>query len=208
MLFSVGVRNIFNSPLSHLALLLCASIIYVRKQCRKCAIYNQIEADWQRYVSTFTLSFFSAARILSYSLRPRNADFSFPSRIRRWPIPINSAIVFELRNRSCRTFFKRREIRVIYKGGIFVQKLLRSIPSTFAKRHRCTVLDGMPVFSYRTSVAAQCPPFPPVLVWKGLECPVILQYWPGVVHFFIGFIVKGQMNHDFAFANRGKSLCD
>ena len=25
-------------PLSHLALLLCASIIYVRKQCRKCAI--------------------------------------------------------------------------------------------------------------------------------------------------------------------------
>lgn len=56
-------------PLSHLALLLCASIIYVREQYRKCAIYTQIEADWQRYVSTFTLSFSSAARILSYSLR-------------------------------------------------------------------------------------------------------------------------------------------
>ena len=64
-----GCEVYLEFPFFHRAFLLCASIIYVRKQCRKCAIYNQIEADWQRYVSTFTLSFFSAERILSYSLR-------------------------------------------------------------------------------------------------------------------------------------------
>ena len=34
---------------------------------------------------------------------------------------------------------------------------------------------------------------------KALECPVILQILARCGAFFIGFIVKGQMNHDFAF---------
>ena len=34
---------------------------------------------------------------------------------------------------------------------------------------------------------------------EALECPVILQILARCGAFFIGFIVKGQMNHDFAF---------
>ena len=36
-------------------------------------------------------------------------------------------------------------------------------------------------------------------VVKALECPVILQILARCGAFFIGFVVKGQMNHDFAF---------
>ena len=45
------------------------SLYMERTLRRKCAIFNQTEAGWQKYVFTFTFSFFCAARILSCSLR-------------------------------------------------------------------------------------------------------------------------------------------
>lgn len=69
MLFSAGVKYIlhFRFFIGRTSFMLS---LYIERTLRcKCAIFNQIEADWQMYVSTFTFSFFSAARILSYSLR-------------------------------------------------------------------------------------------------------------------------------------------
>ena len=69
MLFSAGVRVILNFRF-FIGRSSFTLSVYMEGTLRcKCAIFNQIEADWQMYVSTFTFSFFSAARILSCSLR-------------------------------------------------------------------------------------------------------------------------------------------
>ena len=96
--------------------------------------------------------------------------------------------------------FQQRGIRVIYKGGIFVQKPVAVNPQRICKCYRCAVLDGVPVIfiqnqcrGHNTNLFRQFP------CGEALECPVILQILARCGAFFIGFIVKGQMNHDFAF---------
>ena len=96
--------------------------------------------------------------------------------------------------------FQKRGIRVIYKGGIFVQKPVAVNPQHICKRHRCTVLDGMPVILIQNQCRGHnAHLFRQFSCGKALECPVILQILARCGAFFIGFIVKGQMNHDFAF---------
>lgn len=107
--------------------------------------------------------------------------------------------VFELRKDPA-VPFQKREIRVIYKGGIFVQKPVAVNPQHICKRHRCTVLDGMPVILIQNQCRGHnAHLFRQFSCGKALECPVILQILARCGAFFIGFIVKGQMNHDFAF---------
>ena len=65
---------------------------------------------------------------------------------------------------------------------------------------RCLVLDGVPVIlvqNQRRGHNANL--FRQFSCGEALECPVILQILAWCGAFFIGFVVKGQMNHDFAF---------
>ena len=96
--------------------------------------------------------------------------------------------------------FQKRGIRVIYKGSIFVQKSIAVNPQRICKCHRYIVLNGVSVIliqnqcrGHNANLFCQFP------CGETLECPVILQILARCGAFFIGFVVKGQMNHDFAF---------
>ena len=96
--------------------------------------------------------------------------------------------------------FQKRGIRVIYKGSIFVQKSIAVNPQRICKCHRYIVLNGVSVIliqnqcrGHNANLFCQFP------CGEALECPVILQILARCGAFFIGFVVKGQMNHDFAF---------
>ena len=96
--------------------------------------------------------------------------------------------------------FQKRGIRVIYKGGIFVQKPVAVNPQRICKCYRCAVLDGVPVIFIQNQCRGHnAHLFRQFSCGKSLECPVILQILARCGAFFIGFVVKGQMNHDFAF---------
>ena len=106
--FSAGVRYILNfrffiGPSSFTLSLYIEGMLHC-----KCAIYNQIEVDRQRYVSTFTFNFFSAAKILSCSLRRGTRVSLSQLEYVVWPIPITSPFAFELRKVLAVPFSKER----------------------------------------------------------------------------------------------------
>lgn len=61
------------------------------------------------------------------------------------------------------------------------------------------MLDGVPVIFIQNQCRGHnAHLFRQFSCGKALECPVILQILAWCGAFFIGFVVKGQMNHDFA----------
>lgn len=62
------------------------------------------------------------------------------------------------------------------------------------------VLDGVPVILIQNQCRGHNANFfCQFSCGEALECPMILQILARCGAFFIGFVVKGQMNHDFAF---------
>lgn len=102
--------------------------------------------------------------------------FLFPSQNKTFGLSQSTQpFVFELRKDPA-VPFQKGGIRVIYKGGIFVQKPVAVNPQRICKCYRCAVLDGVPVIFIQNQCRGHnAHLFRQFSCGKSLECPVILQ---------------------------------
>ena len=108
--------------------------------------------------------------------------FLFPSQNKTFGLSQSTQpFVFELRKDPAVPFSKGRNT------------------GNLQRRYICAVLDGVPVIFIQNQCRGHnAHLFRQFSCGKALECPVILQILAWCGAFFIGFVVKGQMNHDFA----------